>query len=241
MIKDSTTKLVIDQYHSVTRRPTIEDPVARRVIFKSLKRVISYWLPTDKAAPILDIACGQGALLAYLRQEGYTNLLGFDLSPENVLICHRLGLTFVEEYDALEVYQYKTELEFSAVFLMDILEHIPKERAATFLSSVRERLAFGGQIVIQTPNMGSVVGLRVRYSDLSHEFGLTERSTLHLLYVAGFENSDVDIRPAWNATTLGGYLREIWLRLLHSLVYISEGASRPRIPTKNLLIRAIKK
>lgn len=59
--------------------------------------------------------------------------------------------------------------------------------------------------------------------------------------VGGFRNEDIEIRPAWNATTLLGYLREVYLRLLHNLVFLAEDRSRPRIPTKNLLIRAVRR
>lgn len=88
--------------------------------------------------------------------------------------------------------------------------------------------------------MGSIAGLYNRYYDLSHEFGLTEKTAVDLLLVAGFEPQHLEIRPAWNATTPLGYAREAYLRLLHRLVFLTEGNGRPRIPTKNLLIRAMK-
>jgi hypothetical protein len=75
-----------------------------------------------------------------------------------------------------------------------------------------------------------------RYFDLSHEFGLTEKSAMDLLTVAGFEPQHIQIRPAWKATTLPGYAREVYQRLLHYMVFLSEGARRPRIPTGDLLI-----
>jgi glycosyltransferase involved in cell wall biosynthesis len=48
--------------------------------------------------PVVGSTCGE---IAFLRERGYTNLAGFDLSPENVAICHALGLDFVEQGDAL--------------------------------------------------------------------------------------------------------------------------------------------
>jgi hypothetical protein len=46
------------------------------------------------------------------------------------------------------------------------------------------------------------------------------------------------VKLARNATTVADYLREIWVRCLHALVFAAEGSGRPRIPTKNLLVRA---
>ncbi|MDQ4024894.1 MAG: hypothetical protein M3217_05305, partial [Actinomycetota bacterium] len=77
-----------------------------------------------------------------------------------------------------------------------------------------------------------------RYYDLSHEFGLTEKSARDLFMTAGFGDADVEVSPAWNATTLLGYGREAYARLLHYAVFLADDSSRPRIPTKNLLITA---
>jgi hypothetical protein len=95
-------------------------------------------------------------------------------------------------------------------------------------------------LILQTPNLGSLPGPFIRYNDLTHEFGLTEKTVVDLLLLAGFPAGEIEVRAAWNATTLPGYLREIWLRLVYFAVFAVEGAGRPRIPTKNLLVRATK-
>ena len=58
------------------------------------------------------------------------------------------------------------------------------------------------------------------------------------LSAAGFEPGRIEMRPSWNATTPLGYLREVYLRAVHRLLWAAEGAHRPRIPTRDLLIRA---
>jgi hypothetical protein len=45
----------------------------------------------------------------------------------------------------------------------------------------------GGRLVIQTPNMGSFLGWHMRYNDITHEFGVTEKGIVDLLLAAGFE------------------------------------------------------
>lgn len=238
MEHEGTVERLYARYNTYSRRPTVQDALTRKVIFRAFERTLGPWLPTDRATPILDIGCGEGALLAFLREKGYVNLSGFDLSPENVAICHALGLDFVEQWDALRLAERYPPSSFGVIFVMDVLEHLPKQRAVDFLEQVRRCLQPGGAVIIQTPNMGSILGLYHRYYDLSHEFGLTEKSARDLLMVAGFHNENIEIRPAWNATTLLGYVREIYLSLLHKLVFLAEGANRPKIPTKNLLIRA---
>lgn len=229
----------IEQYHTATGRPDADDPRVRELVRRSFERTIGPWLPAGHSAKILDAACGEGALLAYLRERGYTNLDGFDLSPECVAEGHRLGLSFVKCFDILELQNWPGS-GYDVIFLMDIVEHLPKEKAAAVLEAARMKLVPGGYLVIQTPNLGSIMGAYHRYYDLTHEFGLTEKSVRDLLAVAGFRRQEVEVRPAWNAATMLGRVREMWLRILHRLIFLAEDSSRPRIPTKNLLVRAFR-
>jgi 2-polyprenyl-3-methyl-5-hydroxy-6-metoxy-1,4-benzoquinol methylase len=207
-------------------------------MFKSFERVLGPCLPADTSALILDAGCGEGALLEFLRHKGYRNLFGFDISPENVDWCHKLGFESVCKLDLTKPDCYPGPSQYDVIFAIDVLEHIPKQAAAGFLERLRESLRPGGHLILQTPNMACILGHYHRYADLSHEFCLTERTALHLLMLAGFDADQIEIRPAWNATTFLGYLREIYLCILHHLVFLAEGSGRPKIPTKNLLIRA---
>lgn len=81
---------------------------------------------------------------------------------------------------------------FGVIFVMDVLEHLPRQRAADFLGQVRRCLRLGGTVIIQTPNMGSIFGVYHRYNDLSHEFGPTEKTARDLM-IAGFRNADIEI------------------------------------------------
>ncbi len=234
----STTERLLESYNSYMRRPTVLDRGHRRTIFNSLRRVLKNWLPASPSTAILDLACGEGALLCFLREMGYSNLSGFDISPENTAICHELGLDFVRRADALRLAEMPSLGRYGTIFAMDMLEHLPKQAAASFLERVRGLLGPGGCLILQTPNMGSIAGCLHRYSDLSHEFGLSEKSAMDLLLLAGFPPDRIEIRPAWGATTVLGRLREAYLWLLHQVLWASEGGARPRIPTQNLLIRA---
>jgi 2-polyprenyl-3-methyl-5-hydroxy-6-metoxy-1,4-benzoquinol methylase len=234
----STTLRLLDRYNSYSRRATVREAHAREVIFESFRRTLGRWLPRDRRVRILDAACGEGALLCFLRDAGYSHLAGFDLSPENISICRQLGLDFVEQWDAMEYVEARGSHEFDVIFAMDMIEHLPKQQAAGFLERIRELLRPCGRLILQTPNMGSLLGCFHRHYDLSHEFGLTEKTALDLLMLAGFAQERVEIRPSWNATTPLGRLREVYLWTLHQAVFLVEGSHRPRIPTKNLLIRA---
>lgn len=233
----TTTERLLRNYNTYSRRATVAEQGVRTVIFNSLRRTLGPWLPQDRNSAILDVACGEGALLSFLCRAGYSNLSGFDISPENVAICHQLGLTFVRELDALRLGEMGDTQGYDTIFALDILEHLPKERAAGFLEHLWRLLLPGGSLIVQTPNMGSLGGAWLRYGDLSHHFGLTETSAVSLMMIAGFTPERIEVRPAWNATTALGRLREGYLWLLHHAVWLAEGTGRPKVPTKNLLIR----
>ena len=234
----STTERLIERYNTLSRRRTAHDPEHRRVMFRSFERVDGHLLPADPDAPVLDAGCGEGSLLAYLSERGLRNLHAFDLSEENVAICRSAGLGFVDRFDALEMDRMPGDPHFDRIFALDLLEHIPKEKASRFLELARDRLAPGGVLLVQTPNMGCVYAQYHRYNDLSHEFGLTEKTARDLFMTAGFAAGDVEISAVWNATTALGRGREVYARLLHAAVFLADDRDRPRIPTKNLLIQA---
>jgi len=48
-----------------------------------------------KAARIFDMGCGSGSLLMALKNAGYTNLSGMDLSSEQVEMAHKMGVSEV--------------------------------------------------------------------------------------------------------------------------------------------------
>ena len=229
----TTREWTLERYSThLGRSPEMTAHLAR-----SLERCFADWLPADRNAPILDAGCGEGNLLTFLRAKGYANLSGFDLSPECVWLCRERGLEFVEAHDAEEVARFAGPKDgWAVIFCLDLLEHIPRERAAGFLMGLRSRLAKDGCLVIQTVNMSYLGANSVLYGDLTHEAGYTEASLASLLSVAGFVR--VEIRPHWYATTWRGRAREIYLRLLHRVVYGVEGRSAPKIASKNLLARA---
>jgi 2-polyprenyl-3-methyl-5-hydroxy-6-metoxy-1,4-benzoquinol methylase len=233
-----TTSRLLKRYNSLNRRRTAHDEDDREVMFGSLSRIYGSILPADRSTRILDAGCGEGSFLAFLKSEGYTNLHGFDLSEENVEICLNAGLGFVQRFNALELDEYPPSGEFDLIFALDLLEHLPKEMASRFIELARGRLKKGGKLVVQTPNMGCVYAQFHRYNDLSHEFGLTEKTARDLFMVGGFSDGEIDIAPVWHATTKMGYARELYARFVHRAIFMADDRDRPRIPTKNLLITA---
>jgi len=235
-----TAQRLFEAYNTNTRRPTAMDPAARKVMFRALGRSLKGWFPADPGAAILDIGCGEGTLLCLLREMGYSNLDGFDLSPENVRICRQLGLSFVQTFDALKLSEWPRR-RYDAIFALDVIEHLPKARAADFVEQARNLLAPGGALIVQAPNMSNLWAALHLHYDLTHEWGLTERTAIDLFHLAGFGLDQIEVRPCWSATTAAGRLRELYCRLVHRLLWLTEQGERPKICTPNLLVRGVRR
>ncbi len=50
------------------------------------------WLDIPRSTPVLDIACGSGQFLYFLRKQGFTDLLGIDIDRTQVEIGWALGI-----------------------------------------------------------------------------------------------------------------------------------------------------
>jgi len=150
-------------------------------------RLIRRHLPAVKDIAVVDLACGDGALLACLKQLGYLNVAGVDASPVRVRAAHAAGLG---EVSCQEIGEYLRgrEQQFDAVFLMDVLEHLDRKAQLEVLDQVHRALKVGGILILHVPNAEGVFGMRVRYGDLTHENAFTPQSIRQALHVCGFRD-----------------------------------------------------
>src|SRR6478736_7703937 len=88
-----------------------------------LKRLIRMHVPPDLNSTIVDLGCGFGALLYWLKKTGYTNLTGIDRSAEQVEGAHSLGLDFVRQGDITQHLAARPSSTCDVVFAFDVLEH----------------------------------------------------------------------------------------------------------------------
>ena len=148
-------------------------------------------LPSDRTVRILDLGCGHGAFLAYLRESGYENAIGVDASAEQVSLALDAGLP-VERGDVLEFLATSTE-HFGLITAFDLLEHLHLDETLELVDLVHRALAPGGAFVFQSACAEGPFGSRYRYGDLTHTTAFTARSASQLLRVAGFV--DIMVRP----------------------------------------------
>lgn len=155
-------------------------------------RYLRGWFPQDTEVPILEVACGGGRFLHFLRMRGYTHVQGVDISPEQVALSRQvLPNEFVHEGNAIAFLEAHPGA-FSLIVGLDVVEHFTKDECLRFLDTCHAALKSGGRLILQTPNLDSPFAIGVRYGDFTHEIGLSSNSAVWLLHLAGFE--DVEVR-----------------------------------------------
>jgi len=155
-----------------------------------LRRLIKTHFPSDRSARILDLGCGNGTLLYFLREGGYQNVSGVDTSPEQVEQARQLGFEEVKEADAFAFLKTAADSSFESVVAFDIIEHLTKPELLHLADEIYRILAPGGVWIIHAPNAEGFFSGRVRYSDLTHEQAFTPLSVDQLARAAGFGTSE---------------------------------------------------
>ena len=200
-------------------------------------------LPADKAAKILDIGCGLGHFLYFLKQAGYTNYLGIDIGREQVALCREHVTPNVEQVAETTTYLRARPTEFDAIVCIDVLEHLGDEELLELCDAVRGALKPNGRFIVSVPNAACLTTLMTRYSDLTHRRLFSEVSLRQLFLTAGF--TDILLLPLEKRVVRSHRNRlEYWLWrlrdrlarwLLHeAYTHLMEGAI-PTILTVNIL------
>lgn len=152
-------------------------------------------LPADKAARIVDVGCGGGALLDFLARRGYSKLAGVDLSGEQLEEAkRRCPSASYEKADAAEFLR-RSPGAFSTIFAQDVLEHVRRDDVLSWLDAARSALAPGGLLVVRTVNGASPFSGRIFFGDFTHEQAFTQTSLSQLFAAAGL--SAPEFRDAW--------------------------------------------
>jgi SAM-dependent methyltransferase len=203
-----------------------------------IRRLIHDWFPPDKGASVLDLGCGYGAVLYYLKQLGYSNLRGVDGSPEQVTIAQRLGLHFVELHEAMDVLKCSRDNSYDILIAFDLLEHLTKDEAIDLVGEAFRILTHGGRLLVHVPNGEAIFSGAVVYGDLTHQTALTRRSIGQLMRVAGFERIHVreDSPTIHGVASAARWIAWKVFRSLYRLIYLSEtGDTRQPVLSQNLL------
>lgn len=178
-------------------------------------------LPKDKGSAILDYGCGLGQWMVALREKGYQNVEGVDLSEEGVRQGKQRDLRVRQIRSVRDL--ARGGRRFDLVLMNHVLEHLPKEEVIECLRILRLRvLKPKGALLLTVPNGQSATGAYWAFEDFTHETLFTSGSIAQVLRAAGFERiefldpDNIQSTRPWlrplRAFLLGAYKRRVAFR-----------------------------
>ena len=152
------------------------------------------YLPTDVSAKCLDVPCGYGNFLYFLKSKGYQNIQGFDLDENQVELARLLNLP-AETKDVFSVFSELNE-PYDLISSLDFIEHLSKDVALKFIDECHKSLRQGGVLILRTPCADGPFGAHDACNDLTHEWSMTSNVLRTILEMCGFTRVQIlDERP----------------------------------------------
>jgi len=228
-------------YASYTLHPSHATTADRAGFERVYTHYLRDWLPSDREAPVLDLGCGDGKLLAFLAGKGFRRVVGVDRSEVQVARSRQLAPSAeVVLGDAREVLRGRPE-HFGAIFCIDVLEHLTRDELLDSLRLIYAALRPGGALIAQVPNADSPFSGSIRYGDLTHELAFTPEVLRHLFAATGYARQAFreggPVAKDWK-----GALRvatwQVLRRCLQAWNAVETGSSGSGVYTRVMLARA---
>jgi SAM-dependent methyltransferase len=183
-MENQALKEFYENYHSNHLRFAVNEFPFRKAYWDS--RIYDH-LPGNKQAAFLDLGCGNGDFLLYLKMKGYDNITGVEYSGEMKSISERSvqGIRIVES-DATDFLRNCTA-SFDFILCAHLLEHFEKTKVLETFKLANERLNPGGIFVVMTPNFASPFGIPIAFGDFTHITHFSGPSMAQLAGLSGFE------------------------------------------------------
>lgn len=171
-------------FHDGTNENNVES-------IKYNRNILESYLDIPRESKILDVGCGFGYSLFALKELGFTNIQGFEVSTEQAQQCVKNGFNVATEQDSIQ-WLNSRENEFDVILLLDVLEHVPVDLQIDFLRAIYKALKKSGKLVISVPNSSSILSSRWKYNDYTHYSSFTEHSLYFVLKNAGFNIINIE-------------------------------------------------
>jgi O-antigen chain-terminating methyltransferase len=139
--------------------------------------------------PVLDIGCGRGELLGLLREAG-VEARGIDADADMVAYVRGDGLE-VEQADLVEYLEGLGAGSLGAIFMGQVVEHLPAPTLVHALRLAAAKLRPGGVLIAETINPLSPIALRNYFADLTHAQPLVPETLELLARQSGFVQTEI--------------------------------------------------
>jgi 2-polyprenyl-3-methyl-5-hydroxy-6-metoxy-1,4-benzoquinol methylase len=194
----------------------------------------------EPGAPILELGCGRGYMLEYLRNKGFNNLKGIDISEEQINISRQKG--FDVEVADVNDFLNKNTIKFKMIIALDFVEHFSKDELIPLFEKIYNKLEAKGIFIFHTPNGQSLLSTNLIYGDLTHLTIFTPNSALQLLKLVGFDQIAFYESGPVPKNILGLFRLILWkiIKLGYNFASLVETGNKYEILTQSFIVAARK-
>jgi len=209
----------------------------------SYRRRVASRLSFSPEMRCLDLACGYGNFLAFLRSAGVVQYIGVDSSQAAVEVAQKeFGTDRVVCSDAIE-YLKRSPRKFNLISALDFIEHVTKPELFNLLRLIANTLEPDGLFLLRTPNANGLFGMAARYNDIAHEICFSPGALSDVLARSGLRTIGM-----WEDTAKPGSILQLahWVawqsvRLIVRVVNAAEtGSWGDGVLTRNMWLVARK-
>lgn len=191
-----------------------------------------------KDISVLEIGPGLGEFVYHLNQRGIACIDVLD-NDKAVLKYIKSNYKIRNSILTGDIEGVQNKLgQYSIIFLLQVLEHIPKRRYKTYIKILFKHLCPQGYLIITVPNGGTPLGLSERYNDLQHETLFTEHSLRELANYSEILNYDIEIKgymiPPFNLINIVRIIFQKVYHLFLSILYIINAGVYIKIHNPNI-------
>jgi cyclopropane fatty-acyl-phospholipid synthase-like methyltransferase len=204
---------------------------------KDFERLYGKILDTEEIKKVLDVGCGTGHFLYYLKSRGIKNFIGVDISDQQIAFCKSKITEKVKKADIFNFLKDKKN-KYDFILANDFLEHLKNEKVYEFLDLVYESLENNGIFTLRVPNMSNPLSVDSRYRDFTHLTGYTEKSIFQLLRTVGFQDIKISSSNC-RIKSFKSSVKKAVVLLLHKfikLLYYIQDFTVPKHLGKNLIV-----
>ncbi len=187
---DKSTKMLDDEYY---RMASAESELWwYRSLHEFVLDKIQQCHGSRTSIRILDAGCGTGGLLTFLRNNGYSNTVGIDISKIAIEFCRNNGFKVIE--GSIADQQVLVNLgKFDVIVSLDVICSLPNEgERKNFFRGSHQALNQGGFLFVQTPAFKLLSGIHDLAVGVNHRY--TRHEMTDLLTQAGIKSPKVNYR-----------------------------------------------